>query len=198
MYSRTIAANEEAPVFLRRPAPNPRPTAQTPEVIVIEASGKLVEATVGGHKLLAEGSVLRCSFGRVAGATQIVAGRLDAAIASTIAHSRASATFEKPHQRLDAEFFAIQPGGDGAPRIIILLKPVRIGQVPRLRAVRSAFGLTQAEFRLLEALYAGCSIPEAAHLLGVARSTARTHLQRVFDKTGVRRQADLMRVVACG
>jgi DNA-binding CsgD family transcriptional regulator len=33
-------------------------------------------------------------------------------------------------------------------------------------------------------------------MLGVARSTARTHLQRLFEKTGKRRQVDLLRMVA--
>jgi DNA-binding CsgD family transcriptional regulator len=31
--------------------------------------------------------------------------------------------------------------------------------------------------------------------LGVAPTTARTHLQRIFDKSGARRQSDLQRLI---
>jgi DNA-binding CsgD family transcriptional regulator len=57
------------------------------------------------------------------------------------------------------------------------------------------FELTAAESRLLDILCSGASIPQAAALLGVARTTARTHLQRIFDKSGTRRQSDLQRLV---
>jgi DNA-binding CsgD family transcriptional regulator len=67
----------------------------------------------------------------------------------------------------------------------------------RLAAAAAEFGLTPAEARLLAVLFEGCSVPQAAERLGVARTTARTHLQRVFDKTGARRQGDLMRLVGC-
>jgi DNA-binding CsgD family transcriptional regulator len=39
-------------------------------------------------------------------------------------------------------------------------------------------------------------VPEVADMLGIAASTARTDLNPVYDKTGVRRQADLVRLVA--
>jgi DNA-binding CsgD family transcriptional regulator len=32
--------------------------------------------------------------------------------------------------------------------------------------------------------------------LGIAESTVKTHLHRVFDKTGARRQADLVKLTA--
>jgi DNA-binding CsgD family transcriptional regulator len=35
-----------------------------------------------------------------------------------------------------------------------------------------------------------------ARVLGVAPSTIRTHLGRVYEKTGVARQADLVKLVA--
>jgi len=38
--------------------------------------------------------------------------------------------------------------------------------------------------------------PEVAEALGVAASTVRTHLGRVYAKTGVARQADLVKLVA--
>jgi DNA-binding CsgD family transcriptional regulator len=39
-------------------------------------------------------------------------------------------------------------------------------------------------------------VPEVAAALGVAATTIETHLDRLFDKTGARRQADLVKLVA--
>ncbi len=41
----------------------------------------------------------------------------------------------------------------------------------------------------------GLSLEEAAENLGIMRNTARAHLRAIFSKTGVRRQAELVRVM---
>ena len=58
----------------------------------------------------------------------------------------------------------------------------------------AAYGLTPAETRLLTNLLAGRTLAETAATLGIAATTARTHLDNIFSKTGVTRQADLMRL----
>jgi DNA-binding CsgD family transcriptional regulator len=60
--------------------------------------------------------------------------------------------------------------------------------------VAAAFGLTPAETRVLASLVVGRTLAETATTLGVAVATAKTHLERIFSKTGVTRQADLMRL----
>src|SRR5262249_27192921 len=61
-------------------------------------------------------------------------------------------------------------------------------------ATAAGFGLTPAETRLLSSLLAGRTLAESAQALGIAMSTARTHLDNIFAKTGVTRQADLVRL----
>jgi DNA-binding CsgD family transcriptional regulator len=39
-------------------------------------------------------------------------------------------------------------------------------------------------------------VAKVAEALGVAESTVKTHLGRVFEKTGTTRQADLVKLVA--
>ena len=58
----------------------------------------------------------------------------------------------------------------------------------------AAFGLTPAETQVLASLLAGRTLAETAVALGIAPSTAKTHLDHIFAKTGVTRQADLMRL----
>src|SRR5262249_32642551 len=60
--------------------------------------------------------------------------------------------------------------------------------------VAAAFGLTPAETRVLASLLAGRTLAETAADLGIAPSTAKSHLENIFSKTGATRQADLMRL----
>src|SRR5205807_6206400 len=55
-------------------------------------------------------------------------------------------------------------------------------------SVARAFGLTPAEQRVLLAIVEVGGVPEAAETLGIAETTVKTHLYRVFSKTGAGRQ----------
>jgi DNA-binding CsgD family transcriptional regulator len=59
-----------------------------------------------------------------------------------------------------------------------------------------AYHLTPTELRVLLAIVEVGGVPEVAAALGVAESTVKTHLSRLFVKTGVGRQADLVKIVA--
>lgn len=61
--------------------------------------------------------------------------------------------------------------------------------------LREIYGLTAAEAAVAGAIAAGQGVKDAAEVLGIAPSTVRWHLQRVFEKTGTARQADLVRLV---
>ena len=39
-------------------------------------------------------------------------------------------------------------------------------------------------------------VPDVAEALGIDETTVKTHLGRLFEKTGARRQADLVKIVA--
>lgn len=62
-------------------------------------------------------------------------------------------------------------------------------------ALALLYDLTPAETRVLELIVEGLAPAEIARQLGVTLATTKTHLQRVFDKTGYSRQADLVRLV---
>ncbi|MBX9719082.1 helix-turn-helix transcriptional regulator [Candidatus Binatia bacterium] len=57
------------------------------------------------------------------------------------------------------------------------------------------YKLTPMESRVARMLLDGESVESIAGSLGVTGNTARTHLKRVFSKTGTRGQADLMRLI---
>lgn len=65
----------------------------------------------------------------------------------------------------------------------------------RPKTLQSRYGLTPAEARLAIEIVRGNGRAAAARSCGVSMTTARTHLSRIFRKTGTHRQAELVRVM---
>jgi DNA-binding CsgD family transcriptional regulator len=65
----------------------------------------------------------------------------------------------------------------------------------RLAAAAAVYNITPAQARLAGLIVAGHDLVDAAERLGVSVNTTRTHLQRMFDKTGVRSQPALVRAL---
>lgn len=69
------------------------------------------------------------------------------------------------------------------------------GHDQRLDAAAAAYSLSAAQRIVAGHIVAGLTLPEIAAAMGVTASTARTHLDRVFEKAGVRNQTALVRVL---
>ena len=67
-----------------------------------------------------------------------------------------------------------------------------------LQCFGEAFRLTPAERRLALYLSSGGCLSDAATSFSVSRHTVRNQLRSIFDKVGVKRQADLTRLVLAG
>jgi len=65
----------------------------------------------------------------------------------------------------------------------------------RKERLRSEFGLTAAEADVALEIVRGDGRDAAAERLGITMATVRTHLVRIFAKTGVSRQAELVRLI---
>lgn len=96
-------------------------------------------------------------------------------------------------------------GGRGGPanvcwviahnsQILVAINNQRMSD-ERLAAAAPVYGITPAQLRLAGLIVAGHDLVDAAGRLGVSVNTARTHLQRMYDKTGVRTQPALVRVL---
>jgi DNA-binding CsgD family transcriptional regulator len=78
-----------------------------------------------------------------------------------------------------------------APFLVMLRSPEPDLRTPLGMAVE-VFGLTRAETETLAQVLEGRSLDEAGAVLGVARSTVKSHLDGIFAKSGARRQAELV------
>ena len=65
-----------------------------------------------------------------------------------------------------------------------------------LEVITKAYRLTPMELRVLLAIVEVGGVPEAAEALGIAETTVKTHLGGLYEKTGARRQANLVKIVA--
>ncbi len=80
------------------------------------------------------------------------------------------------------------------PVALIVADPEQRGAVP-IAHLQSLFGFTPAEARAAWLIGHGLRIDEVAGRLGVRIETVRAHLKQIFDKAGVSRQAELVRLL---
>ncbi len=82
-----------------------------------------------------------------------------------------------------------------APVAIVTLTDPEVERRRLEHYLRGAFGLTPAEASLAAEIAKGDGRKAAALRRGVALSTARAQLSSIFEKTGTRRQAELVRLI---
>lgn len=84
-------------------------------------------------------------------------------------------------------------GAFGAVAILFIVDPDAKSQ-DRTSALRTAYGLTAAEARLMQGLCEGLVLKEIADRQNISYETVRSHLRRILVKTGARRQSDLVKL----
>lgn len=83
----------------------------------------------------------------------------------------------------------------GAAAAILVTPPKAPAGVPT-EALAALFELTSAEVRVVNEIAAGKNRGEAASSLGLADSTVKTHLERIFSKTETSTQQELSRLIS--
>jgi DNA-binding CsgD family transcriptional regulator len=86
------------------------------------------------------------------------------------------------------------PWWSGPAAMVLVTDPEKAGPAP-VEVLQRIYGLTRAEARTAVALVGADGAKDVAQRLGTSPTTVRTHLQRVFDKTGTHRQSELVRLV---
>jgi len=175
-------------------------------LFLIDPNGQIVHANAAGRGILAANDVLRSIGGRLVARDaafnralrDIFAGRCEAAIGG---HGLAL-----PLTARDGECHVahILPLGEAARDLVgvaskvvaaVFVCEAALEISSCAEVIQRAYQLTPTELRVLLAIVNVGGIPQVAAALGVAVSTIKTHVGRLYDKTGAVRQADLVKLV---
>ena len=83
----------------------------------------------------------------------------------------------------------------GNPAAILLISDPDDQAMPGKALLARVYGLTPAEASLAGIMLRGDDLNDACDEMSIQRTTARTHLQHLFQKVGVSRQAELLAVL---
>lgn len=174
-------------------------------VVLINERGGILHANRSAEHMLRNGGPIGVVGGALRARSSAASNELSRALVlaasdeSTIGNTGTAICLTEPD--VPPVFAHVLPMGGGQLRpemqpgavAAVFVDPGPDGQ-SGADALATAFGLTASETRVLASLVAGRTLSETAADLGIARTTARTHLTHIFLKTGVSRQADLMRL----
>jgi DNA-binding CsgD family transcriptional regulator len=178
-------------------------------LFLVDAGGRIVHANSAGHAALATGGILRCTGGRLAARdAEVDQGLRDALAAAgsggTVARIKGIAV---PLTARDGTRHVVHvlPLASGARRragtaypaaAAIFVNEAVLDAPSAPGIIARAYKLTPTELRILLAIVDVGGVPAVATAMGIAESTVRTHLGRLFQKTETTRQADLVKIVA--
>jgi DNA-binding CsgD family transcriptional regulator/PAS domain-containing protein len=177
-------------------------------LLLLDANGRIVHTNAAADAMLRDGRLLRAIGGRLAGDAQVERTLREAAIAprdESVPIGREGILV--PLRASDGERYIARalplvpdmPAGIGsaaeAATAVFVRKATMDRPLPP-EVIAQSYKLTPTEMRVLTALVEVGGVPDVAAALGVAETTVKTHVSRLFAKTGTRRQAELVRLVA--
>lgn len=172
-------------------------------LIVLDDEGRVRHANVAADALLALNLGLAVVGGRLVARQDGAARRLEQLIGEAASQRVGGEMALTPAGRTLPLLVSIAPIGVGPDRIFrsrsgVLVCVTDLETPARLSAhrLRALFDLSRAEIRIALALYDGRAPKTIADELALSIHTVRGHLARVFDKTGVRGQVELIRLLA--
>ena len=175
-------------------------------IALVDADGRLRHVNCAGEALLAKADGLCLCCGRLSAVQPDAARRLSALIVSAASANRTggrggSMALPSRSRRLPlsltvapvrSERFNVFEAG---PSVMVCITDLEAGIRLPEQKLRDLFALTPAETRVTLALFEGFNPQEAAENLGISFHTVRVHLARIFEKTGVHRQTELVRLM---
>lgn len=177
-------------------------------VLLVDQDLGLVHANDPAHRLLAACDPVSLQNGKLHLALRASQSALEAAVAQAARNetelgSRSTAI---PARRSDGEPMVVHilplKHGEVRPNLsqrataaLFVVPAAAPPQMPR-DALVLLYDLTPAEARVTELICEGLTVTEIGDRLGIAETTVKTHLKRIFDKTGCRRQVELVRLVS--
>lgn len=178
-------------------------------ICLVDASGRVVHANAACYVILDAGDPFCVTGGRLVARDAEVDQTLQALFAAAGDGDVAIGTqgIALPLTGEDgARYIAhVLPLTSGARRLTgfaytavaaVFIRKAALESPAPPEVIARTYKLTPTELRVLLAIVEVGGVPEVATALGVAETTVKTHLGRLFVKTGAARQADLVKIVA--
>ncbi len=175
-------------------------------VFLVDPRGRILFANAAGDALLRRDDIVRSHKSALSALDAKVNRHLQDAIAAT------------EHSGVLAKGIAIAltPGADqwlahvmplsssarahakipDAATAAVFIRRASVESPSALETIARLYRLTAMEVRVLQAVVEIGGKPVAADALGISEATVKTHLRNLFQKTGCRRQADLVKLMA--
>lgn len=178
----------------------------TISTFILDDKGRVLLSNGAGEALGQRGSAIRIADGRLRIVNRIDDARFQAIIErATASRGRSAETFVDAlridgadEQNLGVLVRSVGKSvpflSDPAPALIVYISGSTEAR-PIERLVMQLFDLTPSEAQLATLLASGLTIAESAERLGLTENTARTYSKIIFSKTGVGRQAELIRLI---
>lgn len=170
-------------------------------IIVVDTERRVVISNRAAEESCLPGEELLIRNGRLTARSTDVAHCLEAAVREALRKGGASSVLRLPRAAGGNRMAWVAPLpaerniGDG-PGALVLIGDTAEHSTAAADDLAAIYGLTAAEAELAVAIGNGATLGEAAARRGVKLSTVRSQMLSVLQKTGARRQADLVRLLS--
>lgn len=177
-------------------------------VLLIDAECRVVHANPAAHELLGLADAIRLREERLRlnsrGANKALAVAVRQAASGANAIGRKGFNIPLRMDRGNERILHLLPlrpriertGTSAAAVAAVFVSPSNRRNDAGADIIAELFDLTPAEARVLNEVVGGRGNAAIASTLGIGEATVRTHLLRLFDKTGVHRRAELVALVS--
>ena len=174
-------------------------------VYLTDRQGRIVYMNSAAEHQVKTGNVLRIEDNRLVAVARVARVALAKAVAEAMADEAETPasgfTLALPGGENTGLIATILPlnrgerrnlcGTFAATAAIFVQDPIVVPPFPG-EAFAKLYGLTGSELRVLLAMAPGLAVKEAAEMLGIGGTTAKTHLQHIYAKTGTSKQTALI------
>jgi DNA-binding CsgD family transcriptional regulator/PAS domain-containing protein len=178
-------------------------------MFLVDADGNIVHANFSGQDMLGEGDILHSAQGVLTPVDPQAAKTLRDVIAAASGGDTAAgiggiavALSTLPDRRWLAHILPLTSGARRHAGITyaavaaVFVQKAALNTPSLMETIAKLYRLTPSELRVFAAIIDVGGISAVAETLGVSEATVKTHLQHLFEKTGMRRQIDLIRLIA--
>ena len=173
---------------------------------IVNANSTVQQQNESARNLLAGDESIRVANSRLRFSDSALNATLETALRNATQPSRRSSIFAVragKNEVYEVNVSPLKPADKSGPAaalplaLVVIVRPLPAAE--RIaRRVRRLYGLTEAEARVAAALTLGETVEQISVAHGVRLSTVRAQVRSIFEKTGVHRQTDLVRLALNG